>query len=318
MTNIAFLTTRSTHQAYLHPRAVLAASTPEAVKASSSGCAKQASRRLRHAVSPPLGRSQWVYAPCLSWKTCGTPGSKKTTLDDKDVRVAKSLQGGHRQRSVLTTATIDYQRYVWAGAARSMCEANRPLAHHCAPGMCAVSNSALTRIEQAEVFASIRRAFRCSGVINVTSGVGVLPIATAYSLSKRCVVSVSVPRNPGSVSARQWGSCCLQCAGQHADKIWRNRVSMCVCSMVICAQGGRSKCDTFCPVSWWHHSCLQGRPARSGASSSQASAHLVPKLYQPPTRSGPLAGEESPAIYNAQRTLPVTPHVIVATVNLTV
>src|SRR5262245_20017211 len=95
------------------PRAVLAAKTPEAVKASSSGCAKQASMR-NGAMSSFLIFAFLLCSPGLSGETSRTPGDK-TTLDDKDMGVTEVLQGRNRPHRFVTTATVEDQRDVLGG-----------------------------------------------------------------------------------------------------------------------------------------------------------------------------------------------------------
>src|SRR2546428_4907838 len=91
---------------------VLAAKTPEAVNASSSGCAKQAS--MRNCAMSSLLLSRLIYFSDLSREARSTPGDKPP-LDHKDVGVTEVLQGRHRADRFVTIVTIDDQRYVLGG-----------------------------------------------------------------------------------------------------------------------------------------------------------------------------------------------------------
>src|SRR6266571_2093416 len=92
-------------------------------------------------------------------RTC-TPG-QKTTLDDESVRVAESLQGGHGQRSGLATATIHHQWYIGGRSGtlnlRGQQITRAPLRSR---DVRRAELSALTRIDQAEVFAGVQTCFQ--------------------------------------------------------------------------------------------------------------------------------------------------------------
>src|SRR5215510_1665799 len=80
------------------------------------------------------------------------------------MRVAESLQDGHRQRRDRTMSTIDYQWYIRRrGRTLNLRGQQVPRAPLRSRDVCHVELSALSRIDQAEVFAGVQTCFEVFG-----------------------------------------------------------------------------------------------------------------------------------------------------------